>query len=236
MARIFDLHVHTTNGSSDSSLSPEEMVQEAERLGLRGLCLTEHSGPWDRHEFEAFAKSRNLVLIRGMEADTDMGHVLAFGLDRYQSGMEQVAGLRRAVDEVGGFIVTAHPFRGVRNPLHAGLPLLYKDGLPIPTTVEEAASHPVFKLVDAVEVANGGTVDSENTLACQVASHLGIHCTGGSDAHSATGLGKYVTVFEDEVNNEQEFLTALRGGHYYPATWLSTGRLGSFPSYNRGQT
>ena len=233
MARVFDLHVHTTKGSSDSNLSPEEMVQKAEGLGLKGLCITEHSGPWDRHEFEAFARTRDLVLIRGMEADTDMGHVLAFGVDSYRPGMERVTELRRAADEVGGFIITAHPFRGLRNPPHVGPPLLYKDGLPLPSNVEEAASHPVFKLINAVEVANGGTVESENTLACQVADHLGIHCTGGSDAHSANGLGRYVTVFEDEINSEEEFLKALRGGHYYPATGLASGRLVPFTSYQQ---
>ena len=228
MARVFDLHVHTTKGSSDSNLSPEDMVLEAERLGLKGLCITEHSGPWDRHEFEQFAQQHNLVLIRAMEADTDMGHMLAFGLDRYMPGMEQADELRRAADRVGGFIVTAHPFRGLHNPRPLGRPLIYKDGSALPTTIEEAATHPVFRLVNAVEVGNGGTVDAENLFAGRVAAHLGYECTGGSDAHSVNGLGRYVTVFEDEINNQEEFLKALRGGHYYPATGLAAGHLVPF--------
>ena len=71
MARLFDLHIHTTKGSSDSSLNPEELVLEAERLSLRGLCITEHSGPWERHEFESFASRHSLVLVRAMEVETD---------------------------------------------------------------------------------------------------------------------------------------------------------------------
>ena len=228
MARVFDLHVHTTRGSSDSNLSPEQMVQEAERLGLRGLCVTEHSGPWDRHEFEAFALDRNLVLIRAMEADTDMGHVLAFGIDQYLPGMERAEEIRREVDRVGGFMITAHPFRGLHNPRPVARPLLYKSSDELPSTVEEASAHPVFRLANAVEVANGGTVDSENRFAAQVAEHIGMHCTGGSDAHSVNGLGRYVTVFPDEINSEAEFLKALRLGKYYPATGLSTGNLVPF--------
>ena len=228
MARVFDLHVHTTRGSSDSNLSPEEMVLEAERLGLKGLCITEHSGPWDRHEFDAFASRHDLVLVRAMEADTDMGHMLAFGLDRYLPGMERAEVLRREADQVGGFVVTAHPFRGLHNARPAARPLIYKDGSPLPTTVEDAATHPVFKLVDAVEVANGGTVDEENRFAVEVAAHLGFECTGGSDAHSVNGLGRYVTVFPDEIRSEAEFLKALRGGHFYPATGLANGRLVPF--------
>ena len=93
MARLFDLHIHTTKGSSDSSLTPEDLILEADRLGLRGLCLTEHSGPWDRHEFKAFASLHNVVLIRAMEVETDFGHMLAFGLDRYQAGYNKAAEL-----------------------------------------------------------------------------------------------------------------------------------------------
>ncbi|MCH8107302.1 MAG: hypothetical protein IIB30_02980, partial [Chloroflexi bacterium] len=111
MARLFDLHIHTTKGSSDSSLSPEDLVLEADGLGLRGLCITEHSGPWDRHEFERFASLHNVVLVRAMEVETDMGHMLAFGLDRYQSGFHKAVELRKAADAVGGYVITAHPFR-----------------------------------------------------------------------------------------------------------------------------
>ena len=228
MAKVFDLHIHTTKGSGDSNLSPEEMVQEAERLGLKGLCLTEHSGPWDRHEFEAFARERNVVLIRAMEAETDMGHVLAFGVDRYLPGMERAEEIRRHVDEVGGFMITAHPFRGIHNPRPIARPLLYKSGESLPETIEDAANHPVFRIANAVEVANGGTVDSENKFAVEVAEHLGMHCTGGSDAHSVNGLGRCVTVFPDEISNEAEFLKALKEGQYYPATGLSEGRLVPF--------
>ena len=90
MARLFDMHVHTTRGSSDSSLSPEEMVLEAERLGFLGICITEHSGPWDQHEFKRFAADHNLVLIGAMEVETDMGHVLAFGLNSYLPGISMI--------------------------------------------------------------------------------------------------------------------------------------------------
>ena len=111
MARLFDLHIHTTKGSSDSSLSPEDLVLEADGLGLRELCITEHSGPWDRHEFERFASLHNVVLVRAMEVETDLGHMLAFGLDRYQPGFHKAAELRRAANSVGGYVITAHPFR-----------------------------------------------------------------------------------------------------------------------------
>ena len=226
MARLFDLHVHTTKGSGDSNLSPEDLVLEAERQGLLGLCITEHSGPWDRHEFEPFAQRHNVVLVRAMEVDTDLGHVLAFGLDRYLSGFHKVQKLRRAADAVGGFIISAHPFRGVLSKSTPGRPYLYRSVPdPIPTSPDEALDHPVFKLVHGVEVANGATVDEENEFAMRVADLLRLPATGGSDAHSIHGLGRCLTAFQDEIHTEAEFLAALHSGKYFPAVGLRSGQV-----------
>ena len=226
MAKLFDLHIHTTKGSSDSSLKPEELILEAERLNLRGLCLTEHSGPWEKHEFDRFASRHNVVLVRAMEVETDMGHMLAFGIDRYQSGFHKAEELRRAADAVGGFVVTAHPFRSVLSERRRSRALLYQS-VPdeLPEKPEDALEHPVFKLAHAVEVANGGTADEENDFAMRVASQLGMPVTGGSDAHSAHGLGKFVTQFSAEINNESEFLAGLHSGEFHPAVGLRSGQL-----------
>jgi len=217
LARLFDMHVHTTRGSSDSNLSPEEMVLEAERLGFMGICITEHSGPWDQHEFRSFAAKHNQVLVRAMEVETNMGHILAFGLDSYQPGISDARVLRKAADSAGGFIISAHPFRGLHSSLPSRKPLLYSNEGEVPTSVEEATLHPVFGLVDAVEVANGGTADAENRFALDVAKELGLRVTGGSDAHSLHGVGHCITVFDGEVNSQEEFMNALRAGSFYPA-------------------
>ena len=226
MARLFDLHIHTTKGSADSSLTPDELILEAERLGLRGLCITEHSGPWDRHEFAAFAALHNVVLIRAMEADTDMGHILCFGVDRYQSGFNRAEELTKAAHAAGGYVVSAHPFRGVLAQHHRSRPLLYQDpGIPIPTEPEEGMLHPVFQLADAVEIANGGTSDEENHFAAEVAQRLNLPVTGGSDAHSTHGLGKFVTEFPDEIFDEAQFLAALHRGDFRPMEGLRQSSL-----------
>ena len=220
------MHIHTTAGSDDSVLSPEALVLEAERLGLMGLCITEHNGPWNRKQFEDFAGRHNIVLVRAMEVDTDLGHILAFGLDSYQEGFEKAEYLRKEADKVGGFIVSAHPFRGVLSGQGWTRPKLYQavdDS--VPDTPEEAMGHPVFKLIDAVEVANGGTIDKENEFALKVAELLRLPITGGSDAHSVSGLGKCLTAFQDELHNEAEFLAALRSGMYFPAVGLRAGQV-----------
>ena len=226
MAKLFDLHIHTTKGSADSSLTPEDLILESERLGLKGLCLTEHSGPWDRHEFEKFAALHNVVLVRAMEADTDFGHMLAFGIDRYQSGFHKAAELCKAAKAVGGFVVSAHPFRGVLGKHMRERPYLYRTNEdPLPTTPSEALDHPVFKLANAIEVANGGTAEDENAFAMSVATMLKMPVTGGSDAHSTHGLGKFVTEFRNEIHNEAEFIRGLHLGDFHPSVGLREGHV-----------
>ena len=36
---IFDLHVHTNRGSADSGLDPDDMFEEAKRIGLTGIMV-----------------------------------------------------------------------------------------------------------------------------------------------------------------------------------------------------
>ena len=228
---IIDLHVHTSHGSSDSNLSPQELVEEARRIGLQGVCLTEHSGSWDWFEFRRFAdKQDDLLLVLALEVETDMGHVIVFGLDGYVPGIRDPRELRRVADDVGAYMVLVHPFRNLFQKPRYDVNLLFKDPARYPRTVEEALGHPIFELVDAIEVANGADVDEENLFAWEVARRLGKPMVGGSDAHSVNGLGKCVTVFPEPIASAEAFLQALHNGGFYPATGLNTGNLVRFPN------
>ena len=220
---LIDLHVHTLK-SADSSLSPEDMVREAKRVGLDGVCLTEHGGGWDRHDFERLASRYDMLLIPALEVDTDMGHIAVFGVGGYAPGMAKVRDLRRIVDAAGGFMVVAHPFRRMFDRT-TGRNFLFPDADGQALTARQAAEHPVFQLVDDVEVGNGGNSPRENGLAREVADMLGRKGTGGSDAHSTHGLGCFVTHFERDVRCVGEFVEELGAGRYRPARGLLQGKL-----------
>lgn len=224
---IIDLHVHTVVGSVDSSLLPQELLDEAYRVGLQGVCLTEHRGPWDKFEFDRFKKQQNnILIINAMEVETTVGHITVFGLDRYVPGIRDPWTLRKTADNEGAYIVMAHPFRNLlQKPPYNTNCLLFRGWNPIPTTVEEAIKHPVFDVVDAIEVVNGGTSDAENYFAWEVAKRLGKPMVGGSDAHSTNGLGRCVTVFREAIRDQAGFLAALHAGNFYPATGLLFGEL-----------
>ena len=233
MGSIFDLHVHTVRGSSDSSLTPEQLIEEAGRIGLDGVCLTEHGGGWDPADLKQYFKGSGLTVIRALEVDTDMGHVLAFGLHRYVDGMLEIGELRKAVSRAGGFMVSAHPFRNMFNrpPYNVNLVFNGTDGFP--KTPEEAANHPLFQIVDDVEVANGSNTDRENDFSLDVADHLGLGGTAGSDVHSTQGLGKCVTIFDGDVKSEADLIEALKAKAFTPAQGLHLGRLQPFVNGDR---
>ena len=228
MATVLDLHVHTNRGSADSSLTPEDLVAEANRLGLTGVMITEHTG-WDRPDFEAFARQQDLVLLLALEAYTPLGHIITIGLDKYvtgfSGGIDTIRTLRREVDKVGGFMILAHPFRFLFDN-HGGAytqNILYERVDQVPATAEEAVKHPIFALVDEVEVVNGGNNEAENRFAQGVAQVLGKWGTGGSDAHSVNGLGKGATVFNGDIRNQRDLLDALRAGDFFPVEGYHLG-------------
>ena len=89
---------------------------------------------------------------------------------------------------------------------------------------EEAARLPVFQLVDAVEVANGGNTARENLFALRVARVLGKPGTGGSDAHSSQGVGIFTTVFERTLQSQEQMIEELRAGRFHPTQGLPQGK------------
>ena len=218
---IIDLHVHTSWGGYDSALSPKDVVEEALKIKLDGVCLTEHNTSWDRLKLQELVDGSGLVLMRGIEVDTEMGHILAYGLDHYTSGIYRTADLRREIDKVGGFLVAAHPFRRL-----FAEPGTFWGAIEQNTfSLEEARKKPIFQITDEIEVLNGGCTTRENLCAFQVARALGKRGVGGSDAHSNRGLGKFTTVLEKRINNEQELLAELRAGRFFPASREPNGDL-----------
>ncbi len=222
---IVDMHVHTVRGAADSSLLPEQLVEEARRIGLTGVNISEHDRAWEPLQMEEFRKTSGLFVSQGMEVATDMGHIIVVGLDRYVTGIRHAEELRRVLDEVGGFMAVAHPFRHFFDPVH-----FRRDGRPpFDMTPEEAAERmPVFKLVDEIEIANGGSTQQENQFALEVAQALGKRGTGGSDCHSTQGIGCFVTVFEEELRSQEQMLEQLQARRFYAAEGLNKGAMRPF--------
>lgn len=197
-------------------------------MGLTGAVVTEHNG-WPRHDFELFAARQEIILVRALEVYTPLGHIITLGLENHvtgpSGGLNTVRQLRREVERVGGYMILAHPFRFLFDP--PGIytqNILFEDPANLPKTPADAAKHPIFELVDELEVVNGGNIEVENRFAQGVAKALGRWGTGGSDAHSVQGLAKGATAFKGDIRSEEDLLEALRAGDFTPVEGFHVGR------------
>ncbi|MCH2310389.1 MAG: hypothetical protein MK345_04970 [SAR202 cluster bacterium] len=223
-----DLHVHTVKGSSDSSLLTEQLISEASRIGLQGVHLSEHGGGWTEKMIEENFPNTSLNVITGLEVNTDMGHIIAIGMDAHAPGTHNPYVLREAIDKVGGVLISAHPMRNFFNKPPYNTNLLFKDWTHLPQTAEEAATHELFSIVDFIEVTNGANTPEENKFTLEIAKILNKPGTGGSDAHSIQGIGKSCTVFQNEIKSKTDLIKELKSGNFYPAEGLNKLELHEF--------
>jgi len=201
---IIDLHVHTSPRSPCSSIDPSDLIKEAERIKLDGLCLTEHQVLWETEEVKALARGTGVKLFRGNEFTTNQGDILVFGFNEDIKELLTIEELHQKVKAAHGFMIAAHPYRGFKT---FGIGALQM-------TVEQACKRKVLNFVDAVETGNGKLSAQENDMARQVAEKTGLIATGGSDAHSVNELGKWVMDFNKDLENEEDLIRELKAGRY----------------------
>jgi hypothetical protein len=224
-AMYIDMHIHTTNGASDSQLMPDEMAEIARSIGLHGVNVSEHDRVWDRYVAEAFREKHPYLFVSpGMEVSTDLGHIVVVGMKEYVGGIRKATELRRVVSELGGFMIVAHPFRHFFDPVN----FTRKGQKPPEMTVENMMKLPVFQLVDGIEVLNGANTIRENYFALEIAHALGKPGTGGSDAHSRSGVAYYCTGFERPVTSVEEMLVEMHAGRITPVMGLPEGNPRAF--------
>ncbi len=207
---IIDIHTHTYPISIDSQLSPEELIKESKRLGLDGICLTDHDGFWNPEEVLALGREHNFLVLPGCEVTTEEGHLLVYGLSEYIFGMHRAALVKKMVDEVGGVMVVAHPYRRVYRE-HAD-----KDDASYDEMLDRAARNEVFEKVNAVEVLNSRGSEQENAFSLDVAKRFGLKGTGASDAHKLADIGTFATDFERPISCLEEFIQEIKAGRFSP--------------------
>ena len=187
---LIDLHCHTTAHSACSAVSPDDLVIAAKAAGLDGVCLTEHDAFWPLELVRELGEKHGIVVLRGVEATTEVGHVLVYGISRWQRGLATVDALRDFVREQGGLMFLAHPARRYGRPA---------DGL-------------LGSVFDSLEVANASEGPLQNGAAAALATKCRLPGIGGSDAHTVTEVGGAATRLARAVTTEQDLVAELRRG------------------------
>lgn len=205
---LIDLHCHTKY-SGDTSLEPRELIRAARVRGLDAACITEHDSFCASAPVEEVARSEGFTVFRGVEINTDKGHILAFGVTDdswkeeggYYCRIERV---RPVVEACGGILVPAHPFR---------------------TVGAASAANGLFEMdyIAAIEVLNGENTERENSMALKAWAKLDIPGIGGSDCHFAGETGRCVTWFERRVSTMAELIEEIKARRVVPAYLGSDG-------------
>ena len=189
-------------------MSAEEAIETAKEIGLDGICFTEHDRAWQLPEIQLLREKHGFPVFRGVEVMLQGGiEMLVFGLNMDFTALLHLSDLRSMVTAAKGFMVYAHPFRG----------------LPELTIVDSDAALEItlgkvdITSIDAVEGCNGRNKDTYNQPALEMAATNNLKTTGGSDAHRVDEIGTCVTVFESTISTDAELLNELKAGRFASA-------------------
>jgi predicted metal-dependent phosphoesterase TrpH len=206
----FDLHLHTAVGSDDSRLDAQKAAERLRALGFWGFAVTDHqtapSAAWVRE----VAARTGMVVLRGAEVSTEIGHVLVYGWDDESLwAYDRIADLARAARAKGAVLVAAHPLRRwySERARRAGV---------APPDLDALARRPWWRWLDGVEAMNGRATASENAAAGALADRLPLMRVGGSDAHATEHAGRAGTWIEVAGRDPEAVLDALRRGRVRP--------------------
>ena len=200
---LIDVHTHTLPWSEDSLLHPSELIEQSKRAGLDGICITDHDWFWKPGEIEDLERRHNFLVIPGSEISTEEAHLLIFGLEKYVFGMHRAQFVKSLVEEAGGIMIVAHPYRR-EDPDYSG----FYRGL------RRACERPIFEMADAIEVLNGRGSEKENAFSLEVLRRLNLKGTAGSDCHEVPDIGSCATEFERDIRNVRDLINEIKAGRF----------------------
>ena len=207
---LIDLHTHSYPHSDDSFMSVDELIEGSKSLGLDAICLTDHDAFWTTEQIDDLSNSHNFLIIPGCEINTAAGHVLVFGLSKYEFGMHKPEFLQACVDKAGGAMIAAHPYRRRFIEEPAEKPGVREEML------ERAGGDEFFQMCQGLEALNGRGLSIQNQFSLDLGGMLSVSMTAGSDAHKVEQIGTVATEFERPVSCLADLIKELRAGRFHP--------------------
>jgi predicted metal-dependent phosphoesterase TrpH len=187
-----DLHVHTTY-SSDSVITPKELVFYAKKRGLTAVAVTDHNQVEGALKI---AKETDFLIIPGTEVSSLHGHIVGLNVqERIPKGLTADETVDR-IHKAGGIAIACHPFALLKGSI---------------------GEH-VSDKFDAVETINSSAFPFGRATrkANQLAERLKLPKVAGTDAHYGPVIGQAYTVIEAEANVEA-IVKAIANGRCEPA-------------------
>lgn len=123
-----ELHTHTSDDPRDRiPHSTCDLIDHAQRLGYDAVAITLHDRQLDVEPFAAYAASRGIVLIPGVERTIEGCHVLLLNFPGEVVHVRSFEDVARLKLQCAGLVIAPHPFFPGPNSLfgrlnrHAGL-------------------------------------------------------------------------------------------------------------------
>jgi len=161
-------------------LKPKTILKVAKKIGLDGVAITDHNTIKGGLEVFKENQDRNFEVIKGVEVDTNKGHVLGLYVNEEIKSKDFFDVVDR-IKKQGGIVIMAHPFRA------------------FPQLRSKLKGVDANKYLDAVESYNARTSYLGNKSAEKFADKFSLAKTGGSDAHFPFEVGKAQTAFEGDL-------------------------------------
>ena len=188
-----DLHVHTTY-SSDSLITPEDLVYYSKKNGLNAVAVTDHNN-WG--SAQKIAKETDFLVIPGVEVSSADGHIVALNVkEPIKRGLSAVETVEK-IHSAGGVAIACHPFVRFKGCLKGR----------------------VCESFDAIEVINARAVPYEDSIkmAQEAAERLNLSRVAGTDAHYGPTIGYGRTIIEASEANVEAICRAIVEGKCEPA-------------------
>ncbi len=186
-----DLHVHTVY-SSDSLITPKELIFYGRQRGLDGVAVTDH----DRFDGALkIAKETDFLIIPGIEISSLNGHIIGLNVNELVPPKLSVDETLDRIKDAGGISVACHPITFFKKSLKGHI-------------------SPRF---NAIEVINSSAFPFNYSVRHneEIASQLGIARVAGSDAHYGPEIG-YAHTLVDAESEVEEIVKAIRRGSCSP--------------------
>ncbi len=185
-----DLHVHASERSACSTASEISLIQAAIQAGLNGIAFSDHNRLVGHDHLIALnQRFAPFKIFTGIEVDCDQEHWVIIGID--DPRLEQIGwrypDLHAFVQEKGGYMLLAHPFR--YHPIQVDIRRYPPDG---------------------VEISSYNTPPTREADIRALSAELGLALHTNSDAHRTWVIGQYFTQLPATVENDASLIQALR--------------------------
>jgi len=187
-----DLHVHTTY-SSDSMITPKDLIYYAKKRGLNACAVTDHNALEGAYKI---AKETDFLIIPGMEVSSVDGHIVALNVKEHIPRNFSAVETIKLIHKAGGVAIACHPYVYFKGCLRGN----------------------VCSEFDAIEVINARAFPFGLSVkkAQEAAQRFNLSRVAGTDAHYAPQIGYGYTEIDARDATVDAIAEAIVAGHCSP--------------------